>query len=864
METRVEHVHGKLQSLDVDKFDGKGDFGLWKHKVMCQLELLELEVVLEDSSAESSKSDKAVEGVERKVDPKFEQKDRRVKNLLKMSLSDAILRKVMKEPTALDIWRALERDYQSKTLPNRIFLKQRFTGFKMDESKSIEDNLDTFQKLVDDLASLNIQISDEDQAIQLLTSLPPPYEPLVHTLKYGSGKDTLTVAAVTTSAYSKEAELNEKGLLNKQKSQSEGLYVESRGRTNKRPGRGGYKSSWKERSKSRGKSSSAHGSTQVGKGGCFICGKEGHWKRECRDKTTRKDVNAVNLAREPPPQPIVLTVSTQTSSREWVMDSGCSFHITPYKDSLFDLKEFDGGKVLMANDTQSEVKGIGKVKILNPDGSMVILNDVRYIPNMSRNLISYGMLEKAGCRYEGIGFLVQFYKGDKLVLTGKYEGGLYYLQGEVISGDANVSRKSVDMTEIWHSRLGHMSLNNMDILVKEGYMSKKEVNKLGFCESCVLGKSHKQSFPTARHTTKGILDYIHSDMWGSPSTHESLAGCRYFITFIDDFSRKVWIYFLTSKDQAFQKFKEWKDTVEAQTKKRIRYLRTDNGLEFCNSQFDNLCKESGIIRHKTCTYTPQQNGVSERMNRTIMDKMRCMLAETGLEQEFWAEAASTAVYLINRTPNSVIKFKLPEEVWSGSKPDLSHLRRFGCTAYVHKVQEKTKPRALKGVFLGYPFGVKGYRVWLSDIEKCETSRNMVFNEEELYKDTVKGSDQDKDGKSEQVRQTGKGVETDKKRNTRKVTFAEDLIHGPTPSDNEPSDDTEIHETSNEADDSDDTGRSEADSDTSEEEQSLDNYLLARDRKRRSNIRPPSKYEDGNFVAYALIVVEDFNTEEPRN
>ena len=95
-----------------------------------------------------------------------------------------------------------------------------------------------------------------------------------------------------------------------------------------------------------------------------------------------------------------------------------------------------------------------------------------------------------------------------------------------------------------------------------------------------------------------------------------------------------------------------------------------------------------------------------------MDKVRSMLAETGLGQEFWAEATSTVVYLINRTSNSTLDFKLPEEVWSGNMPDLSHLRRFGCTAYVHVTQEKTSPRARQGAFLGYPFGVKGYRVWI--------------------------------------------------------------------------------------------------------------------------------------------------------
>uniref|UniRef100_A0A1J3ITH4 Retrovirus-related Pol polyprotein from transposon TNT 1-94 n=1 Tax=Noccaea caerulescens TaxID=107243 RepID=A0A1J3ITH4_NOCCA len=261
-----------------------------------------------------------------------------------------------------------------------------------------------------------------------------------------------------------------------------------------------------------------------------------------------------------------------------------------------------------------------------------------------------------------------------------------------------------------------------------------EIGELGFCESCVLGKSHKQSFSKAKHTTKGILEYVHSDLWGSPSTPESLGGAKYFISFIDDYSKKLWVYFLRTKDEAFNKFKEWKEAVESHTEKRIKCLRKDNGLEFCNTLFDDLCRRSGIKRHRTCTYTPQQNGVLERMNRTIMDKVRSMLAETGLGQEFWAEVTATAVYLINRTPNSTIGFQLPEERWSGQKPDLTHLRRFGCTAYVHTIQEKISPRAVKGTFLGYPFGVKGYRVWLPEEGKCTTSRNVVFREDEVYKD----------------------------------------------------------------------------------------------------------------------------------
>ena len=355
------------------------------------------------------------------------------------------------------------------------------------------------------------------------------------------------------------------------------------------------------------------------------------------------------------------------------------------------------------------------------------------------------------------------------------------------------------------------------------------MDKLEFCETCVLGKSHKQSFPAAKHTTTEILEYIHSDLWGAPSTPESQSGSKYFISFIDDYSRKVWIYFLKTKDEAFSKFKEWKEAVENQTKKKIKCLRTDNGLEFCNLQFDKLCKDSGIKRHKTCLYTPQQNGVSERMNRAIMDKVRCMLVETWLGQEFGAEAASTATYVIDRSPNSAIDYELPEEKWTGTKCDLSNLKRFGCSAFVHKVQAKTSPRAIKRVFMGYSFGTKGYRVWIEEDGRCDTSRNVVFNEEELYKHTIKDV---------------KDIERNlKKTETRRVTLKENLIEDPTPSKKEdegiePLGGALLPEASNGTEED---VTSQEEENESEAESSIDDYMLARDRVRRK-IKPPSRFE----------------------
>lgn len=153
-------------------------------------------------------------------------------------------------------------------------------------------------------------------------------------------------------------------------------------------------------------------------------------------------------------------------------------------------------------------------------------------------------------------------------------------------------------------------------------MGKDSIDALEFCEHCIFGKAKRLKFATTAHHTKGTLDYIHSDLWG-PSRVPSHRGARYFLSIIDDFSRKVWIYILKNKSESFAKFKEWKALVETQTGRKIKRFRTDNGLEFCSEEFDKFCKENGIARHKTVRGTPQQNGLAERMNRTVMERVRC-------------------------------------------------------------------------------------------------------------------------------------------------------------------------------------------------------------------------------------------------
>ncbi|XP_019084614.1 PREDICTED: uncharacterized protein LOC104709998 [Camelina sativa] len=154
------------------------------------------------------------------------------------------------------------------------------------------------------------------------------------------------------------------------------------------------------------------------------------------------------------------------------MDSGCTLHSTPDKEVLFDFKEFSGGRVLLADKTHGEIKGSGKIKIQNQDGSVVILKDVKYIPDVSRNLISYGMLEKSGCRYKGSDFMVHFYKDNKKVISGKYHDGLYYLQGTVVKGEVNVSQAAI---------------SGKDIAKAEDGVRKKKSKKVTFSVNLIQG-----------------------------------------------------------------------------------------------------------------------------------------------------------------------------------------------------------------------------------------------------------------------------------------------------------------------------------------------------------------------------------------
>ena len=258
------------------------------------------------------------------------------------------------------------------------------------------------------------------------------------------------------------------------------------------------------------------------------------------------------------------------------------------------------------------------------------------------------------------------------------------------------------------------------------------------CDYCLFGKQHRVSFSRTSKLKDNILDMVYSDVCG-PMEVETLGGSKYFVTFIDDASRKVWVYFLKRKDQVFQYFKKFHAMVERSTGKPLKCLRSDNGGEYTSHEFKSYCSEHGIRHEKTVPGTPQHNGVAERINRTIMEKVRCMLKMAKLPKPFWGEAVQTTCYLINRSPSVPLGFDIPERVWSGHDISYSHLKVFGCKAFAHVNKEhrqKLDDKAIPCIFVGYGDEEFGYRLWDPEKRRIIRSRDVVFHEQETMSDSA--------------------------------------------------------------------------------------------------------------------------------
>jgi hypothetical protein len=290
--------------------------------------------------------------------------------------------------------------------------------------------------------------------------------------------------------------------------------------------------------------------------------------------------------------------------------------------------------------------------------------------------------------------------------------------------------------ELWHYRLGHAGYNALTKLLNKNMATGITIAAADIAESmnktcvvCEKGKMARKPFPSSTSKVEGPLNLIHMDMCGP--IEESRGGNKYIATYKDDYTGMSWVDLTSTKKNLADTIKTRLTFLQNQSCRKIKVVRTDNGTEYVNENLDSYLRSQGIKHEHSMPYTPQQNGEAERLNKTLLEKARPMLTASHLPLDMWGEAILTANYLRTLTPVTG-KDKTPWELYYGKKPDLSHLRTFGCRAYVmipkqlrvHKLAEVSKT----GIMVGYVVNGKGWRILMDDDGEVHSSRDVVFDE----------------------------------------------------------------------------------------------------------------------------------------
>ncbi|KAM2946602.1 hypothetical protein COP2_029388 [Malus domestica] len=483
-----------------------------------------------------------------------------------------------------------------------------------------------------------------------------------------------------------------------------------------------------------------------GKIKCHKCGKPGHIARICNQNKNAQQGNFADKVGEQrnftnkvgePGNLFMVKQSTEVKavSDAWYIDSACSNHMTSREELLVEINRSIKAKVQVGTGVLVDVKGKGTL-VIDTDKGKRYIREVMLVPGIAENLLSVGQMTE-----HGYFLLFGDYKVDifddrtltNLVVSVKQKGNrcfpLVFKSNDHLVLKTNVHQSST----MWHKRFGHLNFRSLQQLQEHDMvLGLPEMHDSeGVCQGCAFGKNHRVSFPRESiWRARMPLELIHSDVCG-PMQTPTMSGNRYFVTFIDDYSRMCWIYLLRHKSNVFHVFKKFKAMVELQSGFSVKKLRTDRGGEFTSNEFDQFCAALGLERQLIVAYSPQQNGVAERKNRTIVEMAKCMLHEKGLPYSLWGEAVVTYVYLLNRCPTKALENVTPFEKFSGRKPGIQHLRVFGSLGYSlipGNLRQKLDETSVIGIFIGYGTCEKGYRLLNPENQKVTISRDVIFYE----------------------------------------------------------------------------------------------------------------------------------------
>lgn len=721
-------------------FDGE-KYSTWKTRVRALLSENNILSVIDDPTPEPRPE-------------AWDTMNRQAKGIIIDYLADSHLHFATPEKSAKEIILSLDNIYERKSLAVQITLRKKLLSLKFNAGGKLLSHFTIFDELITELQSAGAKLEEADKVAQLLTSLPSSYDSIITAIETLS-EDNLTLSFVKTRLLDHETKLKRNSdtsdkVLNVQSHEKANHSKYSHFKNNYKHARNNRKSTFK--SKFRGKFNSSNKQLK-----CHHCGRTNHMMKDCyflkRNNNSNDRTQTVQMCHDP-------TVSENVSgfafmirsanhepeiheekNLRFILDSGASAHIVKRDDIFTECVTLEPPmKISVAKDgTFITAYKRGNINVRSESGFSGILEDVLFCPEVPYNLMSVPKIQRSGYDVLFHQNGVNIIKGSNVALCGKPYQNLFSVNllidiphNMTVYG---VGQSQADKYKIWHERLGHMSKGKF--LELKSHKMCEDIDQIAtvlpndnFCEACINGKQAKLPFGKIKDKSyvSRPLFITHSDVAG-PITPSTINNQNYFVLFIDEFTHYCVTYLMEHKSEVFSMFKDYIAKSEAHFSLKAVHLYCDNGGEYFSNEMKQFCVERGITYHPTIPRTPQQNGVAERMVRTITERARAMLIGANLNKAFWGEAVLTATYLINITPTKALSLnKTPYEAWHGKKPRMKFLRVFGSTVYIHDDTRKRKfdEKSWKGILVGYD--VNGYKAWDVENEKIVRVRNVIVDE----------------------------------------------------------------------------------------------------------------------------------------
>ncbi|GJR48286.1 retrovirus-related pol polyprotein from transposon TNT 1-94 [Tanacetum coccineum] len=391
------------------------------------------------------------------------------------------------------------------------------------------------------------------------------------------------------------------------------------------------------------------------------------------------------------------------------------------------------GTVRFGNDEYAAIVGYGDYKLGD-----TIISRVYYVEGLKHNLFSVGQFCDGGLEVAFRQHSCHIRNYDMVdLLNGSRTTNLYSISlNDMMSASpvCLLTKASSTKSWLWHRRLNHLNFGTLNELARNNLvrgLPMLKYDKDHLCPSCQLGKSKKASHPLkAENTNTEVLHTLHMDLCG-PMRTESINGKKYVLVIVDDYTRFGWVRFLRSKDETPHAIEKFIVQTQRALNATVRFVRTDNGTEFVNKTLDGWFESVGISHETSVPRSPQQNGVVERQNRTLMEAARTMLIFVKAPLFLWAEAVATACYTLNRSLVHTLHGKTYYELLKGKKPNLQYFRVFGSLCYPTNDYDdvgKLKAKADLGIFVGYAPTKKAYRIYNKRTRKIQETVHVTFDE----------------------------------------------------------------------------------------------------------------------------------------